>query len=309
MVFTYKRLTDALLPDLQLVFKNVFKKHLSLEYLKLKYDNSLHGGKYMAYLAYTENGEPIGFHGGTFYQMEYQGNVKTIIQGGDSMTDERFQGKGLFTKLGKIMQAKAEEEHVEFIYGFPNQNSYPGYIKKLDWKFTENMQCFSIPVRAIPFESFYRKLGLNELYQQLAVGVFKKHLVESRDFASTVITREYGGIRRDDRFYDYKRYSRNYILSIEDCKVWIKINGAIHVGDIENKSDDIKNKVIAKLKKIARRLGVSKIIFQASPNTHISTHLSKLYPYQETFPIGFYNINSDIPLEKLKFTYGDLDTF
>lgn len=309
MEFTYKRLEENNLVDLQTVFKNVFKKSLTITYIKEKYDNTLYDGKYLGYLAYNENQEPIGFHGATFYQVEYQGQTITVAQGGDSMTDPRYQGRGLFTKLGEITQELAEKEGLAFIYGFPNQNSYPGYVKKLNWQFTEHMICFQIPVSSIPFEGLCRKLGLNTFYQKWVKHTLKNLLSADRLLASTVINEEYGGVKRDERFYTYKRYSSNYILSIDGCKVWVKINGAILVGDIEDKSVETKDQVLETLKKLAKKLGVQKIIFQASPNTHIDQYLSKLYKGESTFPVGFYDIQSPIPFQKLKFTYGDLDTF
>lgn len=309
MDFTYKRLTEDLLGDLQTIFKVVFKKHLSIDYIKQKYDNSLYNGKYLGFLAFNIENEPIGFHGGTFYQMEYQGQTFTVAQGGDSMTDPRYQGKGLFTKLGEITQALAKEEGILFIYGFPNQNSYPGYIKKLDWQFTGNMKCYTIPVSTFPFEAIFRKMKLTSFYNLFTKSVFKKHLAKEKMLPSTVIDNEYGGVKRDERFYNYKSYSDNYVLTFNGCKVWIKVNGAILVGDIENKSEEVKYAVLQNLKSLARKIGVRKIIFQGSPGTHIDEFLSKKHTSIETFPIGYYDIKTPVPFDKLRFTYGDLDTF
>jgi len=58
---------------------------------------------------------------------------KTVIaaQSGDAMTNFAYTGKGFFTQLGEKTDALLKAENIEFVYGFPNQNSYPGYIKKL----------------------------------------------------------------------------------------------------------------------------------------------------------------------------------
>lgn len=309
MEFAYKRLEEELLVDLQTVFKVTFKKYLSLEYIKRKYDNSLYGGKYLGFLAYNDEGEPIGFHGATFYQIELEGKTYTVAQGGDSMTDPRYQGKGLFTKLGKITQALAAEEGLLFVYGFPNQNSYPGYIKKLDWEFTGKMKCYTIRVTSLPFENVFRNIGLKKVYEIYASAVINKYASIDKVLPSTVIENGYGGVKRDERFYSYKQYSSNQVVDVFGCKVWLKVNGAILVGDIENKPEELKLEVLRVLKKLAFKLGVNKIIFQASPDTHIDQFLSKHYESIETFPIGFYNIKCPFGFDKLRFTYGDLDTF
>lgn len=309
MEFAYKRLTNDNIGDLQSLFRIVFKKKISRASVIKKYDNSLNNGKYLGFLAYNQNNQPIGFHGATFYELEYKNETYTVAQGGDSMTHPRYQGKGLFTNLGKIMQALAAEEGILFLYGFPNQNSYPGYIKKLDWKFTGKMKCYTIQVKCIPFENIFRKFGLNSL-NRIRFKRATRHLKSLTPILrSSVINKEYGGVKRDYRFYRYKSYSNNHTLEIEGCKVWLKIHGAMLIGDIENFSEDVKMNVLSTLKKIALKIGVQKIIFQTSPNTHIDQFLSKEYEAVETFPIGFYDIKSPIPLDKLNFTYGDLDTF
>ena len=51
------------------------------------------------------------------------------------------------------------------------------------------------------------------------------------------------------------------------------------------------------------------IIFQVSPGAALDQWFAKRYQPIESWAIGWKNYGSDIPLEKLRFTYGDLDTF
>ncbi|HCJ07901.1 MAG TPA: hypothetical protein DHV96_05930 [Lachnospiraceae bacterium] len=53
------------------------------------------------------------------------------MQSGDSMTRAEYQGKGLFTQLVKEGVKELETDY--FIYGFPNENSFP-IFKKMGWK-------------------------------------------------------------------------------------------------------------------------------------------------------------------------------
>ena len=82
------------------------------------------------------------------------------------------------------------------------------------------------------------------------------------------------------------------------------------MGDVETPSKEQFNKALEKLKKIAFRCGIKEIIFQASPNTFIEYLVKDQVDHHfESWVVGFKNFSSNFPLEKLKFTFGDLDTF
>ena len=51
----------------------------------------------------------------------------------NTLTRETYQGQGIFTELAREVYRKSSEEGYAFCYGMPNQNSYPGFIKKLDF--------------------------------------------------------------------------------------------------------------------------------------------------------------------------------
>jgi len=50
---------------------------------------------------------------------------------GDTFTDEDYQRKGIFVTLVNKTRSKAESAGVKLFFGFPNANSFPGYVKKL----------------------------------------------------------------------------------------------------------------------------------------------------------------------------------
>lgn len=51
----------------------------------------------------------------------------------DTLTDSAHRGKGAFVSCAKENYHVAEKKGIDFIYGFPNQFSAPGFFKKLDW--------------------------------------------------------------------------------------------------------------------------------------------------------------------------------
>ena len=55
------------------------------------------------------------------------------LQSIDTMTDLDHRGKGLFPKLAAKLYSDAAENNFSLVYGFPNENSAPGFFKKLQW--------------------------------------------------------------------------------------------------------------------------------------------------------------------------------
>ena len=65
----------------------------------------------------------------------------TAVQSIDTITDINYRGQGLFKKLAIDCYNNAKADGIEFVYGFPNANSAPGFFKSLGWK----------PIAEVPF--------------------------------------------------------------------------------------------------------------------------------------------------------------
>ncbi|MFT3978950.1 MAG: GNAT family N-acetyltransferase [Ferruginibacter sp.] len=68
---------------------------------------------------------PVKFH--------LNGQKSNALQSIDTITDINHRGKGLFPKLAKQLYADATNEGFSLVYGFPNENSAPGFFNKLGW--------------------------------------------------------------------------------------------------------------------------------------------------------------------------------
>ena len=62
-----------------------------------------------------------------------QDQTVNALQSIDTMTDAAHRGKGLFPKLANRLYDDAQKDAYELVYGFPNENSAPGFFKKLQW--------------------------------------------------------------------------------------------------------------------------------------------------------------------------------
>ncbi len=62
------------------------------------------------------------------------GRDAMAVQSLDTMVDERFRGHGLFTRLARGVYQGLSDDGVPFVYGFPNGNSFHGFVSKLGWQ-------------------------------------------------------------------------------------------------------------------------------------------------------------------------------
>ncbi len=51
----------------------------------------------------------------------------------DTMTHPDYRRQGIFETLAKAVYAEAHSDGIDIVHGFPNQFSYPGFMRKLDW--------------------------------------------------------------------------------------------------------------------------------------------------------------------------------
>lgn len=68
-------------------------------------------------------------------QVEY--NAAEI---GDTFTDKQFQGKGLFSILANESIKMANDSGIKFIYGTPNNQSLPGYMKRTRFEIVDKFK-------------------------------------------------------------------------------------------------------------------------------------------------------------------------
>lgn len=73
-------------------------------------------------------------------------NVVLGAQSLDTMTHPDYRGQGMFTVLAENCMQFAAGRGIEVLYGFPNESSYPGFVRKLDWDCTGNIPLWVRPL-------------------------------------------------------------------------------------------------------------------------------------------------------------------
>lgn len=128
------QINDGLLEDI-LKIENAVFGGFSIQLLKRKIESNIYGSSLIT-IAY-QNEEPIGAD--IMLRNDILGHVG--FESIDTCVSEKCRGKGVFISMTTKEVAEIKKKYPNaVIYGFPNGNSFPGYIK-MGW----TIQCRFIP--------------------------------------------------------------------------------------------------------------------------------------------------------------------
>lgn len=304
-----RRLSKTNLHDLYILYKAVYKAERPIGYFEKKYDTVYTGCTNIGFIAYNHQKEPISFYGVQPCLIRYKEKIYLAAQSGDTMTHPHYRFQGLFIELSKITFLLAKQEGIHFLFGFPNQNSYPGMIKHLNWQLTDYLQCFTWKINTLPIA--HKKLQnrrIKKRYQWYVRFVLKRFCCLNPGLPNSLLKEGFAGIERKNDYLEYKKYSKTYVLQLNKAKAWISVRDAMLIGDVELNGEQVKT-VIQKLKYICFMLGIPRMYFQTSTNTYLSSLLEEYYKGEETFPVLFQDLSGSVSFKDIKFTLADIDIF
>lgn len=305
--YEIERLDESRISDLEKLHAAVYNKKSLSSYFAKKYNTAYTGISYIGYIAYKEK-LPIAFYGVIPCFIQYENRVILSAQSADTMTHPEHRYKNLFVNLASMCLELCKQNNIKLVFGFPNQNSYHGFIK-LGWKITEIMDCFIIPVKAAFWGDLCSKFSLSRwLYNRYIKVVLNKYVQTKTGLPNLLMSEEYAGVCRSQEYLRYKTYSHTQVILLNGSKLWINIKNGITIGDMEVKEDTF-NDVINTLKKLSKKLGVKQIYFHACKHTYMHNLFVKQYSAIPSFPIIFHDFDSGLTLEKIKFTFADIDIF
>lgn len=302
------RLRKNNLGDLATLYNAVYGKQRDVGYFEKKYDTHYTGVVYTGFIAYNKKGLPVSYYGVIPTKLTYKGQVILAAQSTDTMTHPAYRNKGLFTELAEKTFELCKTEGIKLVFGFPNQNSLPGFINKLHWHITDYMDCFVIPVNSfVPWQKIGSKLSiLKPVISYYQRQVLKKYLVNKPGVVNSALTDGFDGVLRDEAYLKYKTFSPTRVIKIGTSEIWIKTGDSLQVGDIMVTDFDV---TMNKLIKLAGKMGLRDVQFQASPGTSLYTLFAERYKAIPSFPVIFKDLDAGIKTENIKFTFADIDIF
>ncbi|PWK79176.1 acetyltransferase (GNAT) family protein [Mucilaginibacter oryzae] len=307
--YRIERLTEERLADLTSLHQAVYQKSVAPDFFKRKYNTAFTGLMHVGFLAYYED-KPSAFYGVIPCFIKFKNESVLAAQSADTMTHPNHRGKGLFIELAELTYRLCRTEGIRFLFGFPNQNSLPGFLNKLGWQVSANMECFIIQVKALPLQKAANKLPfLKGLYEAQVKHQLRPYLTTGNGIGNSVVGEGFAGLKRDEDYLKYKNaYSGSFTIKVGTTMVWFKINDGIVIGDIDPTPNDL-NKIIPRLQKIARNIGLRKIVFQADKRTMLNMILKERVQPIPSFPVIIKNLGADLQLHNVAFTFADIDIF
>lgn len=307
--YSIVRLSNDSLPHLAQLYEAVYGRKARRGFFEKKYDTAYTGVMCIGYIAYSLQQEPVAYYGVIPCFIAYAGRTILAAQSADTMTHPGHRYKGMFTALSQLTFALCREVGIRLIFGFPNRNSYPGAIS-MGWKETETMERFGVRISTLPLASLAARWSfMKPWYRRYQRSVTARYALPKAGVQNTVLLREGAGIQRSVQYLAYKKYNDTQVLRIGQANLWIKIAPVLQIGDMEQVDEDNFDRVMRKLKSICRRLGIRQLAFTVSPHTALHRMWSARYAAQPSFPVLFQDFGAGLPLEKIKFTFADLDIF
>jgi hypothetical protein len=307
--YSIVRLSKDNIKKLALLHSEVYGTDLNEDYFSRKYNTAYTGIEHTGFIACNKDNFPIAYYGVIPCLLKYGSEIIPAAQSADTMTHPNFRYKGMFTELSNITFDLCKQLEIKLIFGFPNQNSYHGAISKLGWKETETMSCFTIPVNAFPVESVSKKLKLHGIYKRYRESVFNKRLNCIDGVSNSAIDDGFAGVYRSKEYLSYKTYSRTKVLTLKNAQVWVSNRSGLLIGDIKNVEEKDFGETIGQLKKIAAKLGSRHLQFHCSPGTSLHSLFSTCSQVSKSFPVLFQDFGCPFSLDKIKFTFADIDIF
>jgi hypothetical protein len=303
-----ERLSKLNLNALHKLHQAIYGKSNGIDFAK-KYDTAYTGVEYVGYVAFNEQKNPIAYYGVIPCFIRHGDQLYLAAQSADTMTHPKYQFKGLFVQLANLTFDLCRDEGISLVFGFPNQNSLHGFLVRLKWQMTETLDYYNIPVGIVSFESVSKRIPfLKKTYAQYQQYILKDYLLPRKGIENSVFKDEFAGVNRNAHYFNYKTYHDTQVIKIGESLLWIKIKNGFIIGDINCRDEDFDN-MMAGVRKLVLKLGLKHIQFHTSHQTRLSALFASRYDATPSFYVLFKDLGSRIPLDKIKFTFADVDTF
>lgn len=298
MSYHYENLQESTYPDLSLLFKQVFGRDFSPEYLKRKYDTSYTGEDSIGVMARDPEGRPAAWFGILPFPFEMDGTPYLGGQVLDCMSHADHRRKGLLQACAQrcIEQAKAKDW--DFLYALPNQILCLVFEKGLKWPQTDQMQAAQTKAALLPIKSLMQRLRSNEgLPADDAPGIAPISPVRNGLI----------GLKTQDWFRYKQGFSFLKVQEFQRGKAILKAKGSLEVGELFPNQAGGDAALLEEILQYGRKKGFRTVICQSTflPEA-LSESKWKVFPTWKVFAISF---RGELSMDKLKLSLADLDTF
>ncbi|WP_027394456.1 GNAT family N-acetyltransferase [Aquimarina latercula] len=129
------------------------------KYLNWQYNTNPFGKPYMTIAREDDKNEMVGQYLVIPLEYSINGKIEKGTLSLNTLTRGDYRGKGLFTKTALKTYEECANDNAKLTVGFPNQQSYPGFVKKLGFKYMGDIPLLIKPLKPI-------NLFLNKLFKK-----------------------------------------------------------------------------------------------------------------------------------------------
>ena len=303
--FELRPYRDGLFEDLYALHSATFKPAVSMSALRAKYDCAPLGRSPCSTIAY-EAGVPVAFHGALPYPVRIQGRRSWVGHSCDYITAPQCQRLGLHSQLAQLSLDLMRRQGMVGAFAMFSEVSGAASVK-MGWRLIDGLQRFHLPSGGARWgHRVWRAPGLGALYRRHVERQLRPWLTERGALVNP--------LRNDGVAVDYaadylswKRYGGSQMLAIAGATVWVRVAGRIAVGAAQGLDETNLEEVIARLRGIARRCGVSEVMFQVSGGTRLFDVLAQAAPAHSSYAVGILPFND--AFDGILLNYGDFDTY
>lgn len=299
-----KRFDSTLIPKFVELFQSSFKKSISHEHVARKYETQNLGGSYIGHMAF-HNGLPIAYYGVLPVPFVLQGDEITAVQSADTMTHPEYRRHGLFPLLATKTYELAKSEGASFVFGWPNQNSYPSFKKKLGWIDLGNMIRFTTKVSTIPLAKISVKLPM---LRKAYLGFFKK-IAGASNISSAYRSGNFI-VPRHSEYLDYKESLGAFELTTEFGSVIASLDHRLKIGDLSGISTSDMPELFDRLRRVSFLCGIDEILIIEPPQSKLEKVLTHAgFKASQDLPLMYWPFKDEVRIDHLNLTSLDYDGF
>jgi hypothetical protein len=142
----------------------------SIELLKWFHQKNLPGSQVIYYAIDKGSNQIAAIYTYLPVKLLCMGRIVTAMQSFDTLTDYRHRSKGLFIKLASKLEKEESLKNNELVFGFPNENSVHGFVKKLGFTYFGEVPFLIKPMRvAYLFRKLLKKKVSNVTEVNVAI--------------------------------------------------------------------------------------------------------------------------------------------
>ena len=287
--------------DLPILYEQVFGRKVDVNYFLEKYNAARLGNVFYGCCAY-DGSLLVGYTGVRIRELSWCGETRLSGESVDSMVHVEYRGNNLYRNLIEACQKILVSEGIPTFWGVPNEGSGHVLFNHVKWKRGVELHRYMVPVQS-RFLSLLMRLLSRSIRKGDAFMLFRTDKQPTPSFdQDQVIT-----LKREERV----ALRRGFLLELEGLCFWVRVHRSVlYLGDMDTPdSPEHFKKGMAALQGVAKKAGLTEIIFQTAPGSRLETLFNTCYPIYPSWTLAYQNLGDGWDLDHMRLTWGDLDTF